>query len=59
MIAGMSITDERKKRLISQILILIVRIQMAVAADNDSITSYEDLEGETVGAKVGTESARF
>ncbi len=32
---------------------------MAVAADNDSITSYEDLEGETVGAKVGTESARF
>ncbi len=32
---------------------------MAVAKDNDDITSYEDLDGKTVGAKVGTESADF
>lgn len=59
MIAGMSITDERKETFDFSDPYFDSGIQMAVAADNDSITSYEDLEGETVGAKVGTESARF
>jgi len=59
MIAGMSITDERKQTFDFSDPYFDSGIQMAVAADNDSITSYEDLAGETVGAKVGTESARF
>ncbi|WP_373862077.1 amino acid ABC transporter substrate-binding protein/permease [Enterococcus florum] len=59
MIAGMSITDERKQNYDFGDPYFESGIQLAVAKDNDDITSYEDLEGKTVGAKVGTESADF
>lgn len=44
MIAGMSITEERKENFDFSDPYFDSGIQMAVAADNDSITSYEDLE---------------
>lgn len=59
MIAGMSITDERKQKFDFSDPYYEGGIQMAVASDNKDITSYEDLKGKTVGAKVGTESANF
>ncbi|MGM0213011.1 amino acid ABC transporter substrate-binding protein/permease [Enterococcus sp. AZ109] len=59
MIAGMSITDERKKTFDFSDPYFDSGIQMAVHKDNNDITSYEDLEGKTVAAKIGTESATF
>jgi glutamine transport system permease protein len=59
MIAGMSITDERKENFDFSDPYFDSGIQMAVAKDNQDIKTYEDLKGKTVGAKVGTESARF
>ena len=59
MIAGMSITDERKKSFDFSDPYFDSGIQMAVKGDDTSISSYEDLKGKTVGAKVGTESATF
>ncbi len=59
MIAGMSITDDRKKVFDFSEPYFDSGIQMAVKADNTEITSYEDLKGKAVGAKVGTESATF
>lgn len=59
MIAGMSITDERKKSFDFSDPYFDSGIQMAVKADNKDITSLDDLKGKTVGVKVGTESATF
>lgn len=59
MIAGMSITDERKKTFDFSDPYFDSGIQMAVHKDNSDITSYEDLKGKTVAAKIGTESAAF
>lgn len=59
MIAGMSITDERKKSFDFSDPYFDSGIQMAVKQDDTSIKSYDDLKGKTVGAKVGTESATF
>lgn len=59
MIAGMSITDERKKSYDFSDSYFESGIQIAVKEGNDDITSYEDLDGKTVGVKVGTESADF
>ncbi|GMA47255.1 amino acid ABC transporter substrate-binding protein/permease [Tetragenococcus muriaticus] len=59
MIAGMTITDERKQSFDFSEPYYDSGIQMAVSKDNDEIKSYNDLEGKTVGAKVGTESADF
>lgn len=59
MIAGMSITEERKKVFDFSDPYFDSGIQMAVKKDDQSIQSYEDLKGKTVGAKVGTESATF
>lgn len=59
MIAGMSITEERKKTFDFSDPYFDSGIQMAVKKDNTTISSYEDLAGLTVGAKVGTESATF
>lgn len=59
MIAGMTITDERKKNFEFSEPYFESGIQMAAHATNDSIQSYDDLNGKTVGAKVGTESAEF
>lgn len=59
MIAGMSITEERKKTFDFSDPYFDSGIQMAVKEDNNQIKDYEDLKGKTVGAKVGTESATF
>lgn len=59
MIAGMSITDERKKTFDFSEPYFDSGIQMAVHKDNNDITSYDDLKGKTVAAKIGTESATF
>ncbi|MBL1229083.1 amino acid ABC transporter substrate-binding protein/permease [Enterococcus sp. BWB1-3] len=59
MIAGMTITDEREKSFDFSTPYFNSGIQIAVKEDNDSITSYEDLKDQTVGAKIGTESADF
>lgn len=54
-IAGMSITDERKEIFDFSEPYFESGVQMAVAATDDSITSYKDLAGETVVAKSGSE----
>ncbi|OJG54694.1 His/Glu/Gln/Arg/opine family amino ABC transporter, permease, 3-TM region [Enterococcus haemoperoxidus] len=59
MIAGMSITDERKKSFDFSESYFDSGLQMAVKKGNDKIKNYEDLKGKTVAAKVGTESATF
>ncbi|MCB5953063.1 amino acid ABC transporter substrate-binding protein/permease [Enterococcus sp. BWT-B8] len=59
MIAGMTITDEREKSFDFSTPYFNSGIQIAVKKGNDSITSYEDLKDQTVGAKIGTESADF
>lgn len=59
MIAGMSITDERKKSFDFSDPYFDSGLQMAVKKGNSSIKSYDDLKGKTVAAKVGTESATF
>jgi len=60
MIAGMSITDERKESFDFSDPYFESGIQIAVKEGNkDDVTSYDDLDGKTVGAKVGTESADF
>ncbi|MHC5217089.1 amino acid ABC transporter substrate-binding protein/permease [Enterococcus sp. LJL128] len=59
MIAGMTITQEREKAFDFSTPYFDSGIQIAVKENNDSITSYEDLKGKTVGAKIGTESADF
>lgn len=59
MIAGMSITDERKKSFDFSDPYYDSGIQMAVKKGNEKIKDYNDLKGKTVGAKVGTESATF
>lgn len=59
MIAGMSITDERKKSFDFSDPYFDSGLQLAVKKGNDKIKSYDDLKGKTVAAKVGTESANF
>ncbi|WP_413537918.1 amino acid ABC transporter substrate-binding protein/permease [Enterococcus malodoratus] len=59
MIAGMSITDERKKTFDFSDPYFDSGIQMAVKNDNKDIKDYKDLKGKTVAAKIGTESATF
>lgn len=59
MIAGMSITDERKQSFDFSDPYFESGIQMAVKAKDDSIKSYKDLKGKAVAAKVSTESATF
>ncbi|KAB1643205.1 ABC transporter substrate-binding protein/permease [Gulosibacter chungangensis] len=57
--AGMSITDERKEIFDFSNPYFDSGIQMAVAKNDDSIASYEDLAGKTVSAKTGTEGYAF
>lgn len=58
-IAGMSITDERKQVFDFSEPYFESGIQMAVLEDNDSITSYEDLRGKRVSVKNGTQGSDF
>lgn len=57
-IAGMSITDERKAKYDFSEPYYDSGVGMAVAADSD-VASYEDLKGKTVAAKIGTEGCSF
>ena len=58
-IAGMSITDERKATYDFSNPYFQSGIQMAIAENNDSITSYKDLDGKTVVAKTGSEGESY
>lgn len=58
-IAGMSITDERKNVFDFSDPYFESGVQMAVLASDDDIKSYEDLRGKRVAVKNGTEGAEF
>lgn len=58
-IAGMSITDERKASYDFSNPYFQSGIQMAVAANNDDVTGYKDLKGRTVVAKTGSEGESY
>ncbi|MEW2478886.1 amino acid ABC transporter substrate-binding protein/permease [Mycobacterium sp. NPDC049093] len=58
-IAGMSITDERKKVFDFSDPYFESGVQMAVLEDNQDIKSYADLKGKRVAVKNGTEGAAF
>lgn len=57
--AGMSITDERKQSFDFSNPYFDSGIQMAVAEADTAITTYADLKGKTVSAKTGTEGFDF
>ena len=59
MIAGMSITEDRKQRYDFSEPYYDSAVVMAVSADNEDIKSYADLEGKNVAVKVGTEGYTF
>lgn len=58
-IAGMSITDERKAVFDFSDPYFESGVQMAVLDSNEDITSYADLKGQRVAVKNGTEGAEF
>jgi polar amino acid transport system substrate-binding protein len=58
-IAGMSITDERKLKYDFSEAYYDSGVVMAVSASNNEIKSYDDLNGKKVAVKVGTEGASF
>ena len=58
-IAGMSITDERKRVFDFSDPYFESGIQMAVLKDNEDIKSYEDLRGKRVSVKNGTQGSDF
>lgn len=58
-IAGMSITDERKAVYDFSDPYFESGVQMAIAKNNDEIKGYEDLKGKTVVAKTGAEGETF
>ncbi len=57
-IAGMSITDERKQKYDFSEAYYNSGVGMAVLKDSD-IASYDDLKGKTVAAKIGTTNCDF
>lgn len=58
-IAGMSITDERKQKFDFSDPYFDSGVLMAVKADNTDIQGYEDLKGKKVAVKTGTEGYSF
>ncbi|MEU3331267.1 amino acid ABC transporter substrate-binding protein/permease [Glutamicibacter creatinolyticus] len=58
-IAGMSITDERKEVYDFSEPYFESGIQMAIERGNEDIKGYEDLKGKTVVAKTGSEGETF
>jgi polar amino acid transport system substrate-binding protein len=58
-IAGMSITDERKKVLDMSEGYFESGLSLVVKGDNTSINSLEDLKGKTFAVKKGTAGAKF
>ena len=59
MIAGMSITDERKKVFDFSDPYFTANATIAVKSTTTNIKSYKDLKGKTVGVKNGTASQTF
>ena len=58
-IAGMSITDERKKVVDFSDPYFDAGLSLVVSTDNNDITALEDLEGKTVAVKSGTTGSKF
>lgn len=58
-IAGMSITAERQQKYDFSTPYYDSGVVMAIKADNDVIKSYDDLKGQKVAVKTGTEGATF
>lgn len=58
-IAGMSITDARKEKFDFSTPYFDSGVCMGVAVDNDAIKSYDDLKGQNVAIKTGTEGSAF
>lgn len=58
-IAGMSITNERKKKFDFSDPYFDSGVGMAVKSNDNDIRDYADLKGQTVAVKTGTEGARF
>ncbi|WP_232318018.1 amino acid ABC transporter substrate-binding protein/permease [Neomicrococcus aestuarii] len=58
-IAGMSITDERKKIYDFSEPYFESGVQMAIAQNDTEITGYESLKGKTVVAKTGSEGETY
>lgn len=58
-IAGMSITDERKQKFDFSESYFDSGVVMGVSANNDTVKSYEDLRGKKVAVKTGTEGYSF
>lgn len=58
-IAGMSITDERKKVVDFSDPYFDAGLTLVVAAETTDIESIEDLKGKTIAAKNGTTGAKF
>ena len=58
-IAGMSITEERKQKFDFSEAYFDSGVVMGIAADNEEIKSYEDLAGKKVAVKIGTEGQTF
>ncbi|MGL4606145.1 MAG: transporter substrate-binding domain-containing protein [Eubacteriaceae bacterium] len=59
MIAGMSITEDRKAKFDFSEPYFDSGVAMAVLATNNEIKSYNDLAGKKVAVKTGTEGATF
>ncbi|MDR2601418.1 MAG: transporter substrate-binding domain-containing protein [Spirochaetaceae bacterium] len=58
-IAGMSITRERREKYDFSEPYYNSGVVMAARADDESVSSYENLKGKTVAVKIGTEGAAF
>lgn len=58
-IAGMSITDERKQKFDFSDPYFKSGVVMAIRQDQESIKGYEDLKGKKVAVKTGTEGYSF
>ena len=58
-IAGCSITDERKEMIDFSEPYFDSGVVMGIAADNEEIKSYEDLAGKQVAVKINTEGQKF
>lgn len=59
MIAGMSITDERRKTFDFSEPYFDSGVVMGISIKDDTIKGYEDLKGKNVAIKIGTEGAAF
>ncbi|EAW7133482.1 amino acid ABC transporter substrate-binding protein/permease [Listeria monocytogenes] len=58
-IAGMSITDERKQKFNFSDPYFDSGVVMGILKDNDEIKTYDDLKGKKVAVKTGTEGYAF